>query len=461
MLAMTASVMLLATTNRMTQDIASVPFLWVLPLSLYLLTFVITFDDRTARVRWLYLPLALGALYLGFHSLDEGSRLSISTLIIINLAMLFFICLLCHSELYARRPHPSELTSFYLFMSVGGALGGVMVSLIAPLVFNDFYEYHLGLVLTALIVIIIVYSIPGRAAFILRSPTATAAVMLAGFILYTPTFWITNTSFMSRNFYGVVRVRETTVDEMPANILIHGGILHGTQVLTAPYSTRPTKYYSNSTGVGAAFTYHPKRMEGTAMRVGAIGLGIGTVASYGRPDDIFRFYEIDPEVIRIAQDARYFTYLQDSAAEIELVLGDARLSMERELEEGRPQQYDLLIVDAFSGDSIPTHLINREATALYLEHMAPGGIIAFHISNRHIDLEPITAQLAETFGLDGVKIVGGSQDWEGSHATWVLLSPDPAVLSGFGFTSVRQELEGDPEVRLWTDDYSNLFQVLR
>jgi hypothetical protein len=202
-------------------------------------------------------------------------------------------------------------------------------------------------------------------------------------------------------------------------------------------------------------------VSGQPLRVGAIGLGIGTVASYGFPGDIFRFYEIDPEVIRLAQDERYFTYLDDSAAEIELVLGDARLSMEREFEEGRQQVYDLLIVDAFSGDSIPTHLINREALALYLEHLAPDGIVAFHISNRHIDLQPVTARLAEEFGLNGAVISGGGSDWQGSQATWVLLSPDPSAMTSHGFASVKQPLQPDPAVRLWTDDYSNLFQVLR
>jgi hypothetical protein len=195
--------------------------------------------------------------------------------------------------------------------------------------------------------------------------------------------------------------------------------------------------------------------------VGAVGLGAGTIAAYGMPGDVIRFYEINPEVVRIAQDERFFTYLADSKAEVEVVLGDARLEMEREIAEGRPMGYDLLVIDAFSGDSIPTHLIDREAVEVYLAHLNPDGILAFHISNRHINLEPVTALLADEFGLHASRVWATGSDWQGSAATWVLLAREEHVLASPTLQAVSSPLARLPGLRVWTDEYSNLLQVLR
>lgn len=460
-LAACSSVMLLATTNEITQDVASVPFLWVLPLSLYLLSFVIAFSDRFVHVRGVYVVLTLAALLFGYISLERGSSMPWVPRVAANAVMLLIICLLCHSELYARRPHPRHLTSFYLMVSIGGAVGGVFVSLVAPLIFSDFWEYHLGLVGAAVVAVSIVFQ--RRSAWVrwLRFPYAASALALVAAILYTPVYWFSGSVEMARSFYGVLRVRSVTMDGMPGYTLVHGGILHGSQVTVEPNRRMPTEYYTPSTGFGVAYHNHPDEMADRPMRVGMVGLGAGTVAAYGKPGDTFRFYEIDPNVVRIARDSGYFTYLQDSQAEIEIVLGDARLSMERELLEGHPQQYDLLAIDAFSGDSIPTHLINREAVALYLEHLDDDGILAFHISNRHLDLEPVVARLAEAYQLSPVVIHGGSQDWEGSPASWVLLARDRVLFDAPAIYQASSALTGKSTVRLWTDDYSNLFQVIR
>lgn len=460
-LAALPSVMLLAVTNQITQDVAAVPFLWVLPLSIYLLSFIIAFSERLQGFRHAYVPVTLLACGLGYITLEIPNQLSIIELIAANAVLLLAISLFCHSALYTRRPHPRYLTSFYLMLSIGGALGGVLVSLIAPSIFPDFWEYPLGVIASAGAAVIAAFRSHQRWLRILRYPMAFAWLALALFMFLTVWQWVNSSVHMSRNFYGVLRVRKMTHENTLVYNLVHGRIIHGSQALGTTYGGRPTRYYSPSTGVGLAFTDNAKRLDGQPLRVGIVGLGAGTVAAYGQPGDVIRFYEIDPQVVEIAQDRRYFTYLAKSSASIEIILGDARLSMERELDENQPQDYDLLAVDAFSGDSIPTHLINREAVALYLEHLSKDGILAFHISNRHLNLEPVVARLGVEFGLSGATIVGGGQDWLGTNSTWVLLSRSPIALGTPQIAAVKQAVEQRPALRLWTDDYSNLFQVLR
>lgn len=455
-----ASVLLLSVTNQITQDVASVPFLWVLPLSLYLLSFILTFNNRFARLRNLWVILTPAALALGLLDLDGGVYMTIPTRVALNGALLLIISLLCHAELYARRPHPSFLTTFYLMVSIGGALGGVLVGIIAPLVFNDFWEYPLAVALSGAIATMIAFHSRGHWIHRLRWPIAVSVFILAVWMVFIPFDWVWGTVKMTRNFYGVLRVRAIEVDGSAGHNLVHGGVLHGSQVLESPYRFRPTRYYTPTTGIGLAYQFHPAYTDGEPMRVGVVGLGIGTIAAYGRTGDHIRFYEIDPDVVAVAQDDRYFTYLADSHAEVDIVLGDARLSLERELAEQRAQNYNLLAIDAFSGDSIPTHLINRDAVAVYLAHLAEDGVLAFHISNRHINLEPVTALLAEHFGLTARVIHGGKEDWEGSNSTWVLLARNSSFFDIPVIRQAAQSPEHQPGIRLWTDDYSNLFQLL-
>lgn len=460
-LAAIPSIMLLAVTNQITQDVASVPFLWILPLSIYLLSFILAFSDRLKGLRNAYPLAALISCGFGYITLEMPSQLSIIQLIAANAALLFAISLFCHSTLYAQRPHPRYLTSFYLMLSVGGVLGGVLVSLVAPAIFPDFWEYPLGLLLSAALAVIAGFRSRSRWFHPLRFPMAFTFLALALFTFLTVWQWVNSSVYMSRSFYGVLRVRKMTHESILVYNLVHGRIIHGSQALGKTYGSRPTRYYSPSTGVGLAFTDNIRRAEGRPMRIGIVGLGAGTVAAYGQPGDVIRFYEINPQVVEIAKDKRFFTYLANSAADIEIILGDARLSMERELREGSSQAYDLLAIDAFSGDSIPTHLINREAVAVYLKHLADDGILAFHISNRHLDLEPVAARLAAEFNLNGITIVGGSQDWLGTNSTWVLLSRSPVALGMPRIAAAKQTMKQRPDLRLWTDDYSNLLQVLR
>ncbi len=459
-LAACASVMLLATTNHITQDLTSTPFLWVVPLSLYLFSFVAAFNDRQVKLRGAYVLLTLAVLWIGYLVLKEGSTMPVVESIVANALLLFVICMLCHTELYARRPHPRYLTSFYLLISIGGALGGLFVSLIAPLIFVDYWEYHLGLAASALVAAGLAFTstdwLRGW-----RYPAAVLALAAAGFILSTPFDWINTSLYMSRNFYGVLRVRTHMVEDQTAYRLLHGGIMHGSQVSGEEFRRRPTSYYTESSGLAIALTNHPRYASHQPLRIGVVGLGTGTLAVYGRAGDVIRFYEINPEVIRLASSGTYFTYLNDSPAAVETVLGDARLSMEAELREGGSQNYNLLVVDAFSGDSIPTHLINYEAVALYRAHLSTDGILAFHISNRHINLEPIVERLAREHGIEALIIRGGSSDWQGSYSVWALLGSHAAIRQNPRIAAVGEELASEPSLRMWTDDYSNLIQSLR
>jgi SAM-dependent methyltransferase len=459
-LAACASVMLLASTNQMCQDIASIPFLWVLPLSLYLLSFVIAFNDNQKKLRGLYALLSLAALALGLWNLATGSRMGILFQIASNALMLFAICLLCHSELYLRRPSPRYLTSFYLMLSIGGAVGGIFVSLIAPLIFPDFWEYNLGLIYVAIIIIAIAYQSLGSWLHRLRIPVSVLALVLAVFILMLPIAWTTLSLRMARNFYGVLKVRALD-GPIQGYSLMHGAIAHGSQAGPGPFHDTPTMYYNQSSGVGQAILNYPPRIAGKSIRIGVVGLGVGTIASYGRPGDVIRFYEIDPNVIAFAKDSRYFSFLSDSPAKVDIILGDARLSMERELAQNQPQGFDILVIDAFSGDSIPTHLLTKEAVQLYLAHLKPGGILAFNISNRHIDLEPVLALAAEQFGLPGVFIAQNNpKDQLSTSSRWVLISENADLFKAPGIAVIARDLRKTPGIRLWTDDYSNLFQVL-
>jgi hypothetical protein len=272
-----------------------------------------------------------------------------------------------------------------------------------------------------------------------------------------------NSIYLARNFYGVLRVKLYYLgdDGKPANELVHGITLHGLQFTDADKRSMPTTYYWEGSGVGLAFAHYPNRAEG--MKVGVLGLGVGTLAAYGRAGDTIRFYEINPLVTRLARgEGGYFTYLQDSAAEIEIALGDARLSLERELEQSGSQGFDLLVLDTFNSDSIPVHLLTRQAFILYLQHLKPGGVLAVHVSNRVLDLEKVVNRMANEFGLEMVTILTGSDEPGTSTSKWELLTANQAFLEDAAIHEyVKTTVEAGAHIQLWTDDYSNLFQILR
>lgn len=460
-LAMVASVMLLATTNQVCLDVATVPFLWILPLTIYLMSFILCFDgDRWYSRRW-YVALLVVSLLAVIQTLLGGSNVSIVLQVMIYLSALFFCCMVCHGELANQKPATQHLTQFYLLLSAGGAGGGLFVGLLAPHVFPAYWELHIGI--AACLIATLTVFFRDKGSFLHAGQPRPAWVVLGLWVSLI--VWslqsharqgVASAIEVSRNFYGVLRVEDDLSGETDEHRrgLFHGSILHGTQFLSPERELIPTAYYAPKSGVGLALR-HPKKTDG--RRVGVVGLGIGTLAAYGQPGDTFRFYEINPEVLRMAE--RHFSFLSRSEADVEHVLGDARLSLEHE----SPQKYDVLVLDAFSGDAIPTHLLTREAGELYARHIVDDGIIAVHISNLHFDLRPVVQGLAEHLGMHSACIQGNKDDAQGATLShWMLLSRQPVsseLLDAADYVDDLDSIVDEP--LLWTDEWSNLISVLR
>lgn len=442
--------LLLAITNHVTQNVASIPFLWLAPLTLYLLTFILCFESDG----WYQRSLLLGplAVILGFCAWGLQSSevtLEIKIAIPLYLTGLFTCCMFFHGELARMRPAPRYLTLFYLMVALGGALGGMFVGLIAPRIFPAYFELGLGFVVTAILAAVTLRKTP----FFVW----ITAVALAGVCGY---FWNKqieqlkeDTRVMVRDFYGTLRTKDTgpETSEDAVRRLIHGVILHGEQYLKPERRNEPTTYYGPDSGVVLAVkTINPEH-----QRVGVIGLGTGTLAVWGKPGDSYHFYDINPQVIDIAQSE--FTYLKDSKAGIQISLGDARLSLERET----PHGFDVLVIDAFSSDSIPVHLITREAMAVYLKHVKPSGAIVFHVTNRFLKLAPVVKQLADSLGLHAALILDEAEGTSYSKTDWVIVTRDKALIESEAIVQKASEIDTIPGLKLWTDDFNNLFQILK
>ena len=451
-LSATGSVLLLAVTNHLTQNVASVPLLWLAPLTLYLASFVVAFEGRDLyRPARLWPWLLAWLVAMGWLLVDADFHFNLPVQLAVFLPGLFLGCLFCHGELYRARPAPRHLTAFYLIVSAGGALGGLLVAVVAPLAFDAYYELAIVLVVLAFLAVV-------RFGPLGRGPgLATLGVLLvvSACAAYDGLRFHDDVRLSERGFYGVLRVKEYGGPGEPGHLrrLVHGAIMHGEQYMEDGRRDAITTYYTETSGVGLAIRSRQERR----MRVGVVGLGTGTLAAYGRKGDLYRFYEIDPRVIRIAQSE--FTYLADSAANIELALGDARLTLERE----PPQAFDVLAIDAFSSDAIPVHLITRQALEVYLRHVRPDGIVAFHVSNRFLDLIPVVARLARETGAHAVLVTDEPEEDGslGSRSDWVLISRDPQALERPGIAEAALPAEDRRGWRTWTDDYSNLIQILK
>jgi len=443
--------MLLAVTNHITHDVASVPFLWILPLTLYLLTFILCFEGRGWYRRTIFLgPLLVIVAAMAWALHKESGIMDIKQAVPLNLIGLFVMCMFFHGELADSKPAPRYLTRFYLMVSLGGALGGLAVGLVAVKVFSSYYEFGIGLVATLLI-----------AAFVMRlmHPVVPLLVLVAvgfsGFHIYKFSRMLTRDAIvLERNFYGTLRVKDVDVGQPSATrTLVHGVIMHGEQFLSPERRGQPTSYYGTTSGVGRALK--ALGADSPEIRVGVVGLGTGTIAAYGRKGDVYRYYEINPQVVEIAR--RDFSFLGDSGAKVETVLGDARLTMEREA----PQRYDLLAIDAFSSDSIPVHLITREAMAVYLKHMKPDGVIAFHVTNRFLRLGPVVKRIAEEMGLRVTLIDDDAKESELSSTDWVLVTRSKTLFEHPDIANYTSDVEEIPGLPVWTDDFNNLFQILK
>ena len=449
-LAAVGSFLLLAVSNHITQNVAAIPLLWVIPLAIYLMTFILCFDGRGWYRRGLFAPMAAAALsVMGWTVADRDLTHQLTLQIGVFCVGLFIACMFCHGELARMKPAPRYLTRFYLMISVGGAIGSVLVGIIAPLILPAYFELAFGLVACAALIVFQMR----RAHPVFVALGVAAVIVTLGTEVWQIKDFYDNTLLATRNFYGVLRVQEFGEDANRHRSLIHGTILHGTQFNSPQLAVSPTTYYTQTSGIGRVLeSLHPRTQP---IRVGIIGLGTGTLAAYGSKGDVYHFYDINPAVIKIAN--RDFTYLKDSDAKIETSLGDARLTLERD----PPQAFDVLAVDAFSSDAIPVHLLTSEALSVYRKHLKPGGIIAFHVTNRYLNLIPVVQQLADAHDMHAVLVYDDTSDGMTSVSDWVLLSDDKKALDAPQIGEVAVGIEPRPDLKVWTDDFNNIFQVLK
>lgn len=442
--------LLLAITNHITQNVAAIPFLWILPLTLYLLTFVLCFEsDRWYRRSAFLVPVFVVVFACSYGLQESKLGFDIKVAIPLYCAGLFIACMFLHGEMARLRPAPRYLTRFYLALSFGGAAGGVLVGLVAPKLLPAYYELGIGFVLFGLLM-----------ATVLRERRLLLACGLLLAVACAVNLWSQiridgySARLMERNFYGRLLVRDVPVgtEGVVVRRLLHGAILHGEQYLSGSNRNKPTSYYGISSGVGRLLALPG---EAGGRHVGVVGLGTGTLAAYGEAGDRFRFYDIDPTVVTIAQHE--FSFLRDSKAAIDIVIGDARLNLDREA----PNRFDVLVIDAFSGDSIPVHLMTREALAIYRRHMKENGVIAFHVSNRFLSLAPVVEALARDAGLHAMLVADKKPDAPLVRSDWVLVSARQSELLRPTIAAAAAQPPVIDGLRPWTDDASNLFRVLK
>jgi SAM-dependent methyltransferase len=467
-LSASASVLLLAVTNHLTQDIAAIPFLWIAPLSAYLLSFILCFEAPRIYHRAVFLPLTAAALgFMTYQMWPEHRVMEMRHAIELLVVSLFVCCMACHGELARLKPRPRELTGFYVVVSLGGAMGGLFVGLAAPNFFRAYYEFPLGLGIAAAVLTAInareLWQLLGRCAGPRRysryAAAALMAAMLGGYgwcLFHTMQSMATGYHLVTRNFYGQLRVFDTgnpEVEDGAARALVHGTIDHGEQFLREKYRRRPVTYFCPESGIGRGMG----ALRGSGRSLGVIGLGCGTLAAYGRPGDTLRIYEINPLVLDIARTQ--FTFLRDTPAKVEVAMGDARLSLEAE----PSRQFDILAVDAFSSDAVPVHLLTLEAFRVYFRHLKPDGILAVNITNHYLDLKPVMERAASAFGR-----VALYYDYEADPndafcftSEWMLIMSPGALAAHAELKYGGQIMQPQPAFRAWTDDFSNLYSILR
>jgi hypothetical protein len=519
------SMLLLALTNHITQNIASIPFLWVLPLGLYLLSFVVVFEGRAGRGwyvrRWWLAPVMAALVAMSWAMTTHRGVLSIHYALPIFCIGLFLACVFCHGEVARTRPAPRWLTQFYLCLAAGGTIGGLFVALLAPRLFDNYWETPLALValcvlawipaterreatlqdgiigvVLALIASLAIFLGGGGATFeaaraLLPGPESTAvtvALIAVAVVVFAVATWrrwpvailatalictswyavryyrflSADTLQASRNFYGALRVKESGTGTERRRDLLHGLILHGDQYVEGDKRRVPTTYYGPGSGIAVAL--NRLRAEDEPIDVAMIGLGAGTLTAWGRTGDRYRIYEINPAIVDIAR--RDFTYLADSRATITIALGDARLSMERELADQSGQRsdvlaFDVIAVDAFSSDSIPVHLMTREALDVFMRHLKPDGIVAFHVSNRFLRLAPVVQQLAADAHAQAIDIVDEPDNDDYTSSEWVLVTRNAVFANDAVVRQRRGPIEPIPGLPIWTDQFNNLFKILK
>jgi hypothetical protein len=461
-LAACASTLLVSITNHMSLNVAPIPLLWVVPLAIYLLTFILAFESDKVYQRWIFLPWVAPALGWMAYALYAGEgNFHIKYSIPIFCVGLFVCCMLCHGELALRKPAPQYLTLFYLMVSVGGAVGGIFVAIIAPRVFNSYLELPIGLVACGVLTVIVLFNVdffkwgPNPVRFAL----AIGVGLLAGYLVRKELADRQGYHLFARNFYGELRIRDDDVgQEYALRNLLHGTINHGSQRLNPEHRYEVNSYYAPSSGIGR--TMQAKQGLGP-VRYGVVGMGAGVMTGYCRAGDYVRVYEINP-LVKSLSDRGEFTFFSHCAGDKAVLMGDARLTMEAQLKEP-PQNYDVLVIDAFSSDAIPVHLLTREVMQLYFKLLKPDGVLAVHISNRYLDLAPVCQRGAEFVGKKATVVADDASDNTFANSTtWVLItSPGNTVFQNPSFEGANMyPATAATTFRGWTDDYSSILPIL-
>ena len=479
--------LLLATTNQLTLNVSVVPFLWILPLGLYLLSFILCFDDGArhyTRPAWtVFLGFACaGAVFLLYTNIRVSAPLQISMFSL----TLFIACMVCHGELAANKPPPEYLTTFYVLVSAGGAFGGTLAAVGAPLLLSGPWEYHLFWLLVPSIMLVIILR-ESRALSVSVAYRAARIIFLCSYIVFAALLYghyrLETKSLLAtgRNFYGTLQVFKSGRDGAGIVTLMHGQIDHGFQFAAGdPRRGRPVSYYGPPSGAGAAVRTLRRLAAGErrALRIGVVGLGAGIMAAWTLPGERLVFYEINPLVVRLSN--RYFTYLNDSRGPVNIVMGDARLSLEREVAGtasgpesappgiaaartgSRPPPLDLLVLDAFNGDAVPLHLLTREAFETYFKRLRPDGVLAVHVTNLFLDLEPLVRGLALGCGKAAIMIGNPRDERTGSElSAWVLVTANEKFLKDPLVEGAAAAWPAGRKTLVFSDQYSNLFRLLK
>src|SRR5262249_38615102 len=432
LLSVTGSGLLLAVTNELCQNVAVVPLLWIVPLTLYLITFILCFTGlyRRSIFMWPLLAAIGGVGWMLRQTVTMAFPMQVGTL----LAALFFGCMVCHGELVSIRPAARRLTVFYLAVAAGGSIGGLAVALVAPLVLDHLWEFQFFTLMP--LVLLTVAAARDPQSRLRRGAWRIGWLVLAGALAAAIVAFVkpgesdgSTEVARTRNFYGILIVADDDPKSEPAlRRLQNGRILHGAQFVDAERRQDVTTYYGEGSGVEVAIDHHPRREAGQPLQIGVVGLGAGTIAGLGHEGDTIRFFEINPAAVDFAR--RHFTFLSDTKARVEIAIGDARLSIEREMRDAaRRHTYDVLAIDAFSGDAIPVHLLTREAFALYRDALREDGVLAVHVSNHYLDLPPIVRGLAAEQGRQAVRIETGDDESRGlDSSTWMLVTNNGALL---------------------------------
>lgn len=457
-------VLLVSTTNAMSQNISPVPFLWVMPLCLYLLTFIICFHHSRWYQRWYWFALFSLSAFSAILMIFIGTQFDIASQIGMYAFILFTACMICHGELSRLLPAAKNLTLFYLIISLGGFLGSVFVSIIAANYFTEFTEFPLAIIATFLL---FVFSIKNDKTSDSHLPLLSKkltfgaiSIVLIGIVaLYSQLTHLYNQHDVAseRNFYGLLSVKDIEVNGQKERRLIDGTTSHGTQALDENLKRIPKSYYRENTGVAIALQYYAPF---SAMKVGLIGLGAGTLAAYGRANDDYYFYELNPAVNDFAN--KYFSYIYDSRAYVEVAIGDGRLLLQEAYKKDGSLNFDVLVLDAFSGDSIPAHLLTKQAMQLYWQHLKLNGVLAIHISNSHLNLKPLIRGLAEQINIPAYYFKTPASDDDPNMAEWVLITKNESLLKKYAVKQLITPWPIDSESFVtWTDDYSNLLSVIK